>query len=296
MSGARAPSRRGVQAALVAAAILVIGAAGCQLLLPSGDDGQTSTGGTGGRTATSTSGKTSAESSSAESGSSSNASTSVSSSKSAAQSSSSSGPLCIEGQGCAVTPPTFDQCPVEPTCALVGSDDFCANYCGSISQKCDNVAKQFESPSKCCAVCQFLRAHDNLDPTNNACCRADALNADGQLTHAECTIGGPMGVDTNDNGGPPEGCGSQALHVCTVFNSVCTGKVPNEACITEDQCFARFKDLPAETYSPNASTTSPMSYVLFHTMKAAAGNLASECSTAALLACDPIAMATGTGP
>lgn len=270
-------------------------AVGCQLLLPSEDDGDTTSGRGGAQSSqssTSTDKASSAKASTADA----SASVTATASSTTDAASSSSGGTCEQGEGCAADPPTFDVCETSAVCASTGGDDWCNDYCTSITQKCGNNS-QYASASQCCAACQYLRAKGaGIAPTNNVCCRADALNIDAPLGAVGCTKAGPMGVAKNDNTMVGE-CGSQAIHVCKLFDKVCSGKV-DPTCITTGQCMLNFGNVQAETYGPNA--TGPMSTVLNHMLAAAlGGDVVAECEAAAALACDTIATpvgSSGTGP
>ncbi len=114
---------------LLAVGLVTISAGvGCQLLLPSEDDGDT-TSGRGGAEASSSSGTTGKTSSAKASTSDASASVSTTGHGSSTDAaSSSSGATCEQGLGCADMPPTFDVCEASDVCTVTGGDDWCNDY------------------------------------------------------------------------------------------------------------------------------------------------------------------------
>lgn len=282
----------GIGAALIGGLAIIGLSVGCQLLLPSGDDdGRTTSTGMGGAEASSSGSGTTGKTSSAKT-SSSDATATAASNSSTDAASSSTGLTCEQGQGCLTTPPTFDKCEMSDVCQSLGAGDWCNDYCTSVIQKCGATAAQYASATQCCSACQYLRAHPAIAPSNNVCCRANTLNDDALLDPSDCTKAGPMGAAKNDNAMAE--CGSQSLHVCTLFEKICANKIADVACITGHSCSANFGTAMSEVYGPTAQ--GPMSTVLQHVMEAAlGGDVDAECESAAMLACGTVVTPTGPG-
>jgi hypothetical protein len=257
-----------------ATAMLAIAAtAGCQLLLPDGDDG------TGGDASSSTGrgGAMATSSNKASSSTSAQATVTASVDVSASASSSTGGKECDPGGAQCDETTTFLGCASNEICQ--GNDE-CSGYC-TLIESCANAGfQQYGNAKQCCQVCEF--ALGNIDPLDSLCCRADALDL--APAHASCTAAGPFGI----SGTVPAICGEQSVHVCKLLFAACTG-VPNILNCNENICEGTFGDATTTKYQYNSGGNDPIGLLMDKTLKAIdASDKASACAEAFELAC-PIA-------
>jgi hypothetical protein len=193
-------------------------------------------------------------------------------------SSSGSGMTCAPGLNCLMPGAT-------PTFQQCGPDvvcggnpqSICSEYCSSLKGVCTGN-NLGQFPSDD-ACCAVCAVVGQLqDPTNNACCRAEALNGTSPPgTVANCTKAGPMGSNQN-KGSPTIGsCGTQVDHVCELFVAACAPSCGVAECASK-HASASFTPYYAGASSGNLQTLTTLS------ISAIQGNL-SACTQAQMIGC-----------
>lgn len=253
--------------------------AGCQLLLPDGEEDGTTTQNLGGASASSTrdassSGKTTTSKSSASETTGTDASTGGMTTTGTDATSTSSGPdKCMPGGQCTsgFTSPLPSGCPSDWSC---DQDQDCSEYCSAMDSLCHDA---YASKATCCSACAFLKTA-KLPAAQ--CCHVAALNAlAANVGDADsCTLAGPFGSAAQMATG--SACGTQTGAVCQFYQKGCSQLLlgcPTSACVDY------FENEAPVHYKQNQDPTHKLS----NAMDTILGNDPLKCDILANLFCPP---------
>lgn len=263
---------------VIAVGVLATAFAGCQLLLPSEDDGSTSAGGAS--TSSSSSGKTTGSKSSSDAVSTGAETTGASMTTTSGQSSSSGNSGCQPGSATCTNgfqSPLPHGCAMSATCS---DSPECTAYCNAMNELCPGA---YANQASCCGACVFISAEKSKP---GQCCHVNALNAlaSGSNAPDACTIAGPFGSATEFGSG--SGCGGQAGSICQFYDKGCgsaLGMCPTTACL------AYFTNEPPVHYKQNTDPQNKLS----HAMDVVLSGDDNKCSVLAEMFCPPTTSSTG---